>query len=174
MKQERTALYAGSFDPLTNGHLDVIRRAARLFDWLIVAIGANQHKQPIFSLEDRTRHLQGACRELTNVRVASFSGLLTRAVRDFEATAVVRGLRAVSDFEWELQMALMNRELESSCETVFLMPSPEYSFISSTLIREICQLGGDISAFVPEPVAGELGRKYRQAGTTDEESGSRI
>ncbi len=162
MSRNKIALYAGSFDPLTNGHLDVIRRASTLFDELVVAIGVNKMKNAIFSMEDRVRHLEGACVDIDNVRVDSFSGLLTKAVRDFNAVAVVRGLRAVSDFEWELQMALMNRELEPLCETVFLMPSPEYSFISSTMIREICQLGGDISSFVPEPVASELGVKLKK------------
>ncbi len=160
MRKNKIALYAGSFDPLTNGHLDVINRASRLFDELVVAVGVNKTKSSIFTPEDRLRHLEGACLNIENVRISSFSGLLTQAVREQGAAAVVRGLRAVSDFEWELQMALMNRELEPACETIFLMPSPEYSYISSTLIREICQLGGDISAFVPEPVAGELRSKF--------------
>ncbi len=160
MGNPKTALYAGSFDPLTNGHLDVIERGCRLFDRLVVAVGANRNKNSIFSLDDRLRHLREACERFGNVQVASFNGLLAQALLDFQATAVIRGLRAVSDFEWELQMALMNRELEPQCETIFLMPSPQYSFVSSTLIREICQFGGDISPFVPEPVAGELRRHF--------------
>lgn len=181
MAESKTALYAGSFDPLTNGHLDVVKRASRLFDTLVVAIGQNRIKSSIFSLDDRIRHLEQTCRPFSNVRVSSFSGLLAEAVKHFRAAAVVRGLRAVSDFEWELQMALMNRELEPECETIFLMPSPQYSYISSTLIREICQLGGDISPFVPEPVATELqtkispveGQKNSYDTSSEENSGKR-
>ena len=155
----RIAVYPGTFDPLTNGHLDVIRRAARLFDRLIVAVGENTGKEPIFSERDRLRHLTENCSDIANVRITSFTGLLTDAVQTFEAIAVVRGLRAVSDFEWEFQMALMNRELAPQCETIFLMPSPEYSFVSSTMIREIARLGGDVTPFVPE----EVSREVRQA-----------
>lgn len=158
----RTAVYPGSFDPLTNGHLDVVRRAATLFDRLIVAVGRNTVKAPLFSVDERVRHLEQACGTLTNVRIDTFSGLLTEAVREFRAVAVVRGLRAVSDFEVEFQMALMNRELSPECETVFLMPSPEYSYVSSTMIREIARLGGAIDAFVPQPVAGELVRRIAE------------
>lgn len=157
--EARTAVYPGSFDPLTNGHLDVVRRAARLFDRLIVAVGRNTVKAPLFSVDERVRHLQKTCGTLPNVRINTFSGLLTEAVSDFRAVAVVRGLRAVSDFEVEFQMALMNRELSPECETVFLMPSPEYSYVSSTMIREIARLGGAIDAFVPQPVAEELVRR---------------
>lgn len=159
---KRRALYPGSFDPVTNGHLDVIRRASRLFDELIVAIGRNQNKKAIFSEAERIKQLETACRDLDNVRVDTFEGLLTQAVRRFQAVAVIRGLRAVSDFEWELQMALMNRELEPDCETIFLMPSPEYLFVSSTMIREIAELGGDISPFVPQDVAADIYRKFKQ------------
>ncbi len=156
MNNMKIAVYPGSFDPVTNGHLDVIRRAARLFDRLIVAVGRNRGKNPVFSVEERQVHLRQICQGLDNVRIAAFDGLLTDAVREFEAVAVVRGLRAVSDFEWEFQMALMNRELLPACETIFMMPSPEYSFVSSTMIREIARFGGDISPFVPDCVAAEL------------------
>jgi len=152
----RTALYPGSFDPLTNGHVDVIRRAARLFDRLVVAVGANPAKKPVFTVEERMQHLRATVGDLDGVEIAAFSGLLTQAVKRFGAVAVVRGLRAVSDFEWEFQMALMNRELDPACETIFLMPSPEYSFVSSTLIREIAALRGDIRPFVPDVVAQAL------------------
>lgn len=157
---KRIAIYPGSFDPITNGHLDVVQRAARLFDELIVALGQNFTKAPIFTAEERMRHLQMTCGGLPNVRIASFSGLLADEVVRSGAVAVVRGLRAVSDFEWEFQMALMNRELDARCETIFLMPSPQYSFISSTMIREIARLNGDISAFVPAVIADELKRKF--------------
>ena len=163
MAEERIALYPGSFDPLTNGHIDVIRRGARLFDRLIVAVGYNQGKDPIFSVAERMDHLRAVCRELSSVEVRSFEGLLTAAVRTFHAVAVIRGLRAVSDFEWEFQMALMNRELEPDCETLFLMPRPEYSYLSSTMIREIARFGGDISPFVPHPVAGEVVKRLQGA-----------
>ena len=159
MTIKRIAIYPGSFDPVTNGHVDVARRAARLFDELVVAVGNNFIKVPVFTVEERIRHLQLTCGDIAGVRVASFSGLLADAVRQYQALAVVRGLRAVSDFEWEFQMALMNRELSPACETIFLMPSPEYSFVSSTIIKDIARLHGDINQFVPPPVAGELMKK---------------
>ena len=158
-RRARIALYPGSFDPVTNGHVDVIRRATRLFDEVVVAVGRNEGKVPIFSVDERLRHLTDVCRELPNVRVSSFDGLLTQAVGDFGAVAVIRGLRAVSDFEWEFQMALMNRELNPRCETIFLMPKAEYSFVSSTMIREIARYGGEIASFVPGSVAAELVRR---------------
>ena len=159
----KTALYPGTFDPLTNGHLDVIHRAVRLFDQLIVAVGDNtEKKQPIFSVAERIEHVMQNCAQLDQVRVTSFSGLLTSAVQDFDAVAVVRGLRAVADFEWEFQMALMNRALSPSCETVFLMPSAEYSYISSSMICEIAELGGDVSSFVPTPVAESITERVQQ------------
>ncbi|OPZ31049.1 MAG: Phosphopantetheine adenylyltransferase [Lentisphaerae bacterium ADurb.BinA184] len=161
MNGARIALFPGSFDPVTNGHLDVIQRAVRLFDEVIVGVGHNQTKAPIFTVEERLAQLREACARLPSVRVAAFSGLLTEAVRGFGAVAVVRGLRAVSDFEYEFQMALMNRELEPQCETIFLMPRAEYSFLSSTMIREIARLGGDISPFVPEAVARALVERLR-------------
>lgn len=156
MEKNRTALYPGSFDPVTNGHLDVIERAAQLFDRLIVGVGQNDSKRPIFTNGERLAHLTEACAEWENVEVRAFSGLLTDAVKEFDAEAVIRGLRAVSDFEWEFQMALMNRQLSPTCETLFLMPKVEYSFVSSTMIREIARFGGDISLFVPPRVAKEL------------------
>ena len=161
MKRKSVALYPGTFDPVTNGHIDVIRRAARLFDELIVAVGRNATQKTVFSPEERVNHLQQSCAELEGVRVTAFSGLLNRAVKDMGAVAVIRGLRAVSDFEWEFQMALMNRELAPECETIFLMPSPEYSYISSTMIREIARFQGDISPFVPRSVADELVKRLR-------------
>ena len=155
----RTALCPGSFDPVTNGHLDVIRRAVRLFDRVIVAVGQNPAKTPIFTVEERLSHLRMTCGDIEGVEIGSFAGLLTDAVRDFGASAVVRGLRAVSDFEWEFQMALMNRELAPDCETIFLMPSPKYSFVSSTMICQVARLRGNILPFVPAPIAEEIVRK---------------
>mgnify|MGYP006309059891 CR=1 FL=1 len=161
MADDRTALYPGSFDPVTNGHLDVIERASRLFERLIVAVGHNRAKEPIFSVDERIEHLRHSCGHLSGVEVASFEGLLTTAARSFGVVAVIRGLRAVSDFEWEFQMALMNRELAPECETVFLMPRAEYSYISSTMIREIARFGGDVSPFVPDPVAAEVVKRLK-------------
>jgi pantetheine-phosphate adenylyltransferase len=152
MQCRRTALYPGSFDPITNGHVDVVRRAVRLFDRVVVAVGHNRGKSPLFPVEERLDHLNRTVGAIRGVEVASFTGLLTEAVPEFGAAAVIRGLRAVSDFEWEFQMALMNRELSPDCETVFLMPSPKFSFVSSTMIREIASLGGDVSAFVPPEI----------------------
>lgn len=152
----RKAIYPGSFDPVTNGHLDVINRARRLFDQLVVAVGENTGKQTAFSVQERLDHLHATVGATDGVHITSFPGLLTEAVRQFQVVAVVRGLRAVADFEWEFQMALMNRELAAECETIFLMPSPQYSYVSSTMIREIARLGGDVSAFVPSAVAEAL------------------
>ena len=125
------AIYPGSFDPITNGHLDVLSRAARLFDEVIMAVAINQSKQVLFSVEERVELLKAACQHLPNVRVASFNGLLVDFARQSEAKAVIRGLRAVSDFEFEFQMALMNRSLEPELEALFLMPSEEYSYLNS-------------------------------------------
>ena len=157
----KTALFPGSFDPVTNGHLDVIKRASLLFDRLVVAVAHNESKKALFTMREREELLRAACAEVgaANVETASFDGLLVEAVLRFDAVAVVRGLRAVSDFEVELQMALMNRQLDKRCETIFLMPSPEYSFVSSRMIKEIFRLGGDISSFVPQVVNASLAAK---------------
>ena len=158
-KQEKIAIYPGSFDPLTNGHLDVIKRAAKIFDKLVVMVANNQSKSSLFTIDERVTLLEESCVDITNVEVSHFKGLLHDEVRHQNAVAVIRGLRAVSDFEWELQMALMNRELDQDCETLFLMPSPKFSFVSSTMIKEIAKLDGDVSPFVPPIVEGELKRR---------------
>lgn len=155
----KEVLYPGSFDPITNGHLDVITRAAKLFDKLLVGVAVNKEKAPLFTVEERVEMLTYACRDFKNVEVVSFGGLLINAVNEFKTTAVIRGLRAVSDFEYEFQMALMNRELNSACETIFMMPSPAYSYVSSRLIKEIAGCGGDISAFVPKMVSDAIKEK---------------
>ena len=164
MRHERIALYPGSFDPVTNGHLDVVRRATRLFDKVVVAVGVNAIKDPVFTPEERMELLRQVLQEqeIQGVEVASFSGLLKDAVPRFGACAVIRGLRAVSDFEWEFQMALMNRELDERCETMFLMPSPEYSFVSSTMIKEVARLGGDVRSFVPQRVVEAMRRRFER------------
>jgi pantetheine-phosphate adenylyltransferase len=156
----RRAIYPGSFDPVTNGHLDVIGRARKLFDEIIVAVAQNDEKQPLFPLEERLALLRQALEKIDNVRVAQFDGLLVEFAVEQKANAVIRGLRAVSDFEFEFQMALMNRKLEDKVETIFLMPKEEYTYLSSRLVKEIARLGGDVSGFVPHPVAGALAKKF--------------
>ena len=156
----RSVLYPGSFDPVTNGHLDVARRASAIFDRVLIAVAVNSEKTPLFTLEERVELIQEACKEIPNIEVISFRGLLVDAINQFHAQAVIRGIRAVSDFEYEFQMALMNRELNSRCETLFMMPSPEYSFVSSRLIREIAKNKGEIASFVPPNVAKAVKEKY--------------
>lgn len=156
----RRAIYPGSFDPVTNGHLDIIGRAGKLFDEIVVAVAHNDEKQPLFSLEERLAFLHQALDKIDNVRVAQFDGLLVEFAVAQKASAVIRGLRAVSDFEFEFQMALMNRKLENSVETIFLMPKEEYTYLSSRLVKEIARLGGNVSDFVPGPVAKALGGKF--------------
>jgi pantetheine-phosphate adenylyltransferase len=156
----KRAIYPGSFDPITNGHLDVIERALKLFDQVVVAVAQNDEKQPLFSLAERLDLLQQALGKMNNVRIAQFQGLLVDFAAAEKASAVIRGLRAVSDFEFEFQMALMNRKLESSVETIFLMPKEEYTYLSSRLVKEIARLGGDVSKFVPNVVARALGDKF--------------
>ena len=145
----RTVVYPGSFDPLTNGHLDVEERAARLFDRVIVAVAQNDSKQPLFTLQERQDLVRQTLASLPNVEVDSFSGLLVDYVIQRGAGAVVRGLRAVSDFEFEFQLALMNRKLNPRVETIFMMPKDTYTFVSSRLVKEIARLGGDVGQFVP-------------------------
>lgn len=158
----KIAVYPGSFDPITNGHLDVIRRAGKMFDRVIVAVARNGEKTPLFSTRERVALARAAVQNLRNVTVDDFEGLLVRYARRKKATVVVRGLRAVSDFEFEFQMALMNRRLDGGIETIFLMPKDEYTFISSHLVREIAGLGGDVSAFVPRAVQKALKVKMRR------------
>src|SRR5436309_6594401 len=157
----RRAIYPGSFDPVTNGHLDVVERARKLFDEVIVAVAHNDEKQPLFSLDERLNLLRQTVGKLENVRVAQFDGLLVEFAVQQRANAVIRGLRAVSDFEFEFQMALMNRKLKDTVETIFLMPKEEYTYLSSRLVKEIARLGGDVTKFVPAVVATALGEKFK-------------
>jgi pantetheine-phosphate adenylyltransferase len=159
----RTAIYPGSFDPLTNGHLDVIERAVKLFDHVIVAVARNESKQPLFSLEERLELVKHSIRHLDNVEADSFDCLLVDYVERHSAQAIVRGLRAVSDFEFEFQLALMNRKLNERVETIFMMPRETYTFLSSRMVKEIAQLGGDVSPFVPACVEAALVGKFRIA-----------
>jgi pantetheine-phosphate adenylyltransferase len=156
----RRAIYPGSFDPVTNGHLDVLHRAAKIFDEVIIAIAYNSQKSGLFNPEERLRFITEVIQPLPNVRVTQFHGLLVDYAREQKAGAVIRGLRAISDFEFEFQMALMNRKLDPGVETIFLMPREEYTYLSSRIVREIAALGGAIEAFVPAPVARALREKF--------------
>jgi len=158
MTSPRIAVYPGSFDPVTNGHLDVIERASRLFDRVIVAVGRNAGKSALFSAEERVSLLWEACAPWTNVEAVSFDGMLVGFAREQGAAVLIKGLRAVSDFEYEFQMALANRHLASDIETMFLMTSAEYQFLSSSIVKEIARVGGDVAPLVPEVVARRLDR----------------
>ena len=159
----RTAIYPGSFDPLTNGHLDVVQRAAKLFDCVIVAVANNEDKHPLFTLEERLAHVKKAVRHMPGVKADTFDGLLIDYVLRRKAQAIVRGLRAVSDFEFEFQLALMNRKLNENVETIFMMPKDTYTFLSSRIVKEIARLNGDVSAFVPAHIGAALKKKLKSA-----------
>ncbi len=155
-----TAIYPGTFDPITNGHLDIITRGVRLFDRIVVALLKNADKEPLLPLAERMEIVRAVVARFPNVTVESFDGLLVDYARDRGAQAIVRGLRALSDFEYEFQMALMNRRLEPGVETVFMMPSETYSYVSSRLVREVVRLGGDVKGLVPEEVIAHLRARY--------------
>ena len=155
----RTVIYPGSFDPFTNGHLDIVQRATKLFDTVIVAVANNEGKKPLFSLDERVALVGESVRGLPNVKVDTFNGLLVNYVEACGGQAVIRGLRAISDFEFEFQLALMNRKLNERVETIFMMPKETYTFVSSRIIKEIVRLGGDIHAFVPAHVEAALKTK---------------
>jgi pantetheine-phosphate adenylyltransferase len=164
----RTAIYPGSFDPLTNGHLDVVQRAAKLFDRIVVAVAKNEGKNPLFTQNERLALVKQAVKHLPNVEADTFDSLLVEYVVSQKARAIVRGLRAVSDFEFEFQLALMNRKLDENVETIFMMPKDTYTFLSSRIVKEIARLGGDVSAFVPSHVQTALHKKLlpqRRKGT---------
>ena len=155
-------IYPGSFDPLTNGHLDIVQRAAKLFDTVIVAVANNEEKKQLFTVQERVAFVQESIGHLPNVRVDSFNGLLVNYVEAAGGQAVIRGLRAISDFEFEFQLALMNRKLNERIETIFMMPKETYTFLSSRITKEIARLGGDIHAFVPAHVEAELKKKLER------------
>ena len=155
----RTVIYPGSFDPFTNGHLDVVHRAAKLFDQVIVAVARNEAKGPLFSVDERLDLLRQSTMGLKNVTVDAFDGLLVEYVEKSGGQAIIRGLRAVSDFEFEFQLALMNRKLNERVETIFMMPKDTYTFLSSRIVKEIARLGGDVQTFVPPQVVTALQRK---------------
>jgi pantetheine-phosphate adenylyltransferase len=156
------AIYPGSFDPITNGHLDLIQRGSRMFDRLIVSILGNDAKEPLFSVEERTEMLREVLDVYPNVEVDSFSGLLVDHAAARSATVLLRGIRAISDYEYELQMALMNRRLAPAIETVFMMPAENYSYLSSHLVKEIAGHGGSITGLVPELVENRLKEKFKK------------
>lgn len=156
----RIAVYPGTFDPITRGHTDIVSRSLRIFDQLIVAVAPNPRKEPLLPLADRVELAKIATKEFPNVRVESFDGLLVEYVRQRGAQAIIRGLRAVSDFEHEFQMALLNRKLDDRLETVFLMPSEEYSYLTSSIVKELALFGGELDAFLIPEVAKRLREQY--------------
>ncbi len=156
----RRAIYPGSFDPVTNGHLDIIDRACRLFDEVIVGVARNEAKQGLFPIERRVELIRAVLPEGRPVRVERLEGLLVEFAVRQEAVAVIRGLRAVSDFEFEFQMALMNRKLDDSIETIFLMPREDYTYLSSRIVKEIARLGGNVSTFVPDSIAAAMREQF--------------
>jgi len=156
----RTAIYPGTFDPITNGHLDLVRRALTMFDRLIVAVGRNPEKRPLFTIDERLSMARVSLTEFDKVTVEAFAGLTAEFAAKRNVVAIVRGLRAVSDFEFEFQMALMNRHLAPGIETVYLMPNEKYTYLSSTVIKDVARYGGNISRFVPAPIAKILKQKF--------------
>ncbi len=152
----KIAIYPGTFDPITYGHIDIIQRAAVLFDHIIVAVAKNTHKQPVFTVSERMGMIKTACREIPHIEIDEIDGLVVDYALEKKAHAIIRGLRAVTDFEFELQMALVNRKLDESLITVFLMPHERYSYLNSSIVRELAQFGGKIESFVPECVRQKL------------------
>jgi len=163
---EILAIYPGSFDPITNGHLDLIERGSQLFNQLVVAVLTNLEKDPLFTVAERVEMLQEATRSIPNVSVDTFSGLLVDYARQRQAKALLRGIRAFTDYEYELQMALMNRKLGPDLETVFLMPALAYTYVSSRLVREVFQLGGSVTGLVPPMVEERLHQKVFHRATS--------
>jgi len=157
------AIYPGSFDPPTNGHLDLIERGSKIFEELVVAILRNSEKSPMFSVAERLEMLRELTAGLSNVRIDTFDGLMVEYAKSIQATCVLRGIRAISDYEYELQMALMNRKIEPTLETVFMMPADKYSYVSSRLVREVAQVGGPVKGLVPEVVEQRLREKVEPA-----------
>lgn len=158
----RLAICPGTFDPVTNGHLDIIERSLRIFDKVIIAVASNPKKQPLFSVEERLRLIRESVKGYKNIELESFDGLLVDYVKGKGGSAIVRGLRAVSDFEYELQMALMNRRLDTKIEAVFMMPSEEFTFLTSTVVKEVSSFGGSVKGLVTEVVERALKDKFKR------------
>jgi pantetheine-phosphate adenylyltransferase len=158
---KKIAIYPGTFDPITNGHLDLVERALGIFDEVIIAVAQSQRKQPLFAIKERLNLIRLAVKGFERVRVEAFSGLLVEYVKKKKGAAILRGLRAVSDFEYELQMAHMNRRLDTNIETVFMMPSEDYSFLTSSIVKEIASLGGSVKGLVPAEVERALTEKFK-------------
>ncbi len=157
----KKAIYPGTFDPITNGHLDILERAIKVFDFIDIAVVKNVNKDPLFNAEERVEIIRECTKDILNVKVEKFDGLVVDFAQKVGASVIIRGLRALSDFEYEFQMALMNRHLDNDVDTVFFMPSEENTYLSSSMIREIVKFDGDISCFVPEYVKNKLIRKIR-------------
>ena len=155
----KIATYPGTFDPITNGHIDIIRRALTIFDKIIVSVSVDSSKTPLFTVEERMDMIKEAVKDIENIQVDSFQGLLVNYAKKINATAIIRGLRAVSDFEYEFQLALMNRRLNEQVETVFLMPNEKFTYLNSSIVREVASLKGDINDFVPKNVKEKLTEK---------------
>lgn len=158
----RFAIYPGTFDPITNGHLDLVDRGIRIFDEVLIAVAPSAKKLPLFSLQERLELIRESVRDCQNVRVEPFEGLLVDYVKNKGGIAIIRGLRAISDFEYEMQMALMNRRLVTEIETVFMMPSEEFSFITSTIVKEVASFGGSVKGLVPDVVERALKEKFKK------------
>ena len=157
----RTAVYPGSFDPVTNGHLDIIERASRLYDRLVIGVLDNSSKKPVFSANERAEMILNVTKHLKNVEVDTFSGLLVDFASAKEAQVIVKGLRTVADFEYEFQMALLNKALNSHYETMFMMTDTKYSYISSSMVKEVAKYGGDLTGFVPQGIVEEILKKFK-------------
>lgn len=166
----KIGVYPGSFDPVTNGHLDIIERASKIFDKLIVAVLVNPNKTPVFDIEERVELLKETTEHLTNVEVKAFKGLLIDFMKQENAKVIVKGLRAVSDFEYEFQMALLNKKLEPSIETIFMMTNSKYSYLSSSMVKEVARFGGCIEDLVPEKIAKKVMKKLNKKYVETEEN----
>lgn len=162
-KKHKLAIYPGTFDPITNGHLDIIQRAADLFDFVIVAVTTNPSKTPLFTVEERVDMVKSVTASIQDLTVETFDGLLMHYAKSKNADAIVRGLRAITDFEYEFQMALMNRKLADEIDTVFLMPNEKYTYLNSTIVKEVAKFEGDVRSFVPDEVFKRLMEKIRQS-----------
>lgn len=157
----RTAIYPGSFDPVTNGHLDIIHRSVEIFDHLIVAVSINRSKKPLFTVDERIHLIEKVTKDIKNIEIVTFDGLLADYAKKRDAKVIIKGLRAVSDFEYEFQMALLNKSLNPDTETLFMATSQNYSFLSSSIVKEIGALGGDLNGLVPEPIIDEIKQKLK-------------